>query len=872
MADGPNERQEAAVGTKNYAHQLKFRGTTAVIRSLRALNAPKKRATKSTAPIESQYLGLGTKIVQLCESNVPLRRRLAHLSMIHAEEVDGDSEDDLELIGGQGLKDPREDELLALLRKQDAAFSSTSSESLHICHPSIQRSKSAMVLPPAVDQDVAEAIQHDLVTTLPTVQWTAAFEIPYLKFKQKRRGANLSSAQMFRAFLLTPTFRQLHSAANGTTCFDEDKTGEYASLDVDATQKRGLQKRFQKLAKPIRESLVLSLSSHMLDTLAHMTAMYTAARRDFLANMSKYSKYEREQNEVAKHHAAALSGKRDQLRQDVDRTKHHLNALAQRTTTIHSVSSSKSHVITTPRMPDFLKPIVSPKKVTKDHSPAWKRIKDLEQCNTTRSLQASVAYAKAIHTDGIGGGVTTAAVLHRQHETMACYIVYIQRHYRGHLARRYVWALKWMCVMWRYIFLPDDILDTPAGALERGFLRLDDFEAMMEYFSYQPSPDRIYLAGFALTVPPSRLGPQFVEYKRFKRYWHRFMYRPVSTGDRIRFVLFVRNRQTVVAAMDGKSRMDQPGGSSTALAQLKKYALLQQTQTRHRKNGADATVVKYQSHLSTLNDETKALGLRARRMLLPKDERNARGWALVRHIVEAHTMRQTSYKSVHHVVSHMQDVDTLDGRRRISMLREDLQACCPTNEGGTVTTKSPTKLQRMLQRLKQAVQDARALVTYIEEIGLDPTELTIGENELPPPPCVARLDKTKHVRGCNKLVDLLDRLHSLNQLFHDSWFAFGNRKIIMGPEGGNIVTSTRKYVLESMQLLALAWRQLRGAARSTLTKSGSMRNLHRTKRTEQFHELLLAYDVNIRNMSVILENYEGDVGVFRPDEHGSSCF
>ncbi|RHZ02252.1 hypothetical protein DYB26_005673, partial [Aphanomyces astaci] len=340
----------------------------------------------------------------------------------------------------------------------------------------------------------------------------------------------------------------------------------------------------------------------------------------------------------------------------------------------------------------------------------------------------------------------------------------------------------------------------------------------------------------------------------------------MGTGDRIRFVLFVRNRQTVVAAMDGKSRMENvqsyggSGGSMGALAQWKKYSLLQQQQHPQQRKGAsgDDIVDKYQSHLSSLNDETKAMGLRARRQLLPKHEQHARGWNLVRHVVEANTMRQSKYETVQHLVSHLQDVDVLDGRRRISTLREDIQASQGNEEGGS-TMKSPTKLQRILQRLIVAVKDARDLVTYMEDVGVEPhtSELQrrLEEHDtMPPPACLARLDKIKHVRGYTKLVDLLDRQHSLNQLFQDSWYAFSSRKTIMGAEGRKVVTSTWNYVLESMQLLSLVWRQLRTAATSSVTKTGSMRNLHIMKRTEQFHGLLMAYDINIRNMSVLKKN------------------
>ncbi|RHZ24160.1 hypothetical protein DYB37_001059 [Aphanomyces astaci] len=340
----------------------------------------------------------------------------------------------------------------------------------------------------------------------------------------------------------------------------------------------------------------------------------------------------------------------------------------------------------------------------------------------------------------------------------------------------------------------------------------------------------------------------------------------MGTGDRIRFVLFVRNRQTVVAAMDGKSRMENvqsyggSGGSMGALAQWKKYSLLQQQQHPQQRKGAsgDDIVDKYQSHLSSLNDETKAMGLRARRQLLPKHEQHARGWNLVRHVVEANTMRQSKYETVQHLVSHLQDVDVLDGRRRISTLREDIQASQGNEEGGS-TMKSPTKLQRILQRLIVAVKDARDLVTYMEDVGVEPhtSELQrrLEEHDtMPPPACLARLDKIKHVRGYTKLVDLLDRQHSLNQLFQDSWYAFSSQKTIMGAEGRKVVTSTWNYVLESMQLLSLVWRQLRTAATSSVTKTGSMRNLHIMKRTEQFHGLLMAYDINIRNMSVLKKN------------------
>ncbi|RHY03581.1 hypothetical protein DYB36_011961 [Aphanomyces astaci] len=350
----------------------------------------------------------------------------------------------------------------------------------------------------------------------------------------------------------------------------------------------------------------------------------------------------------------------------------------------------------------------------------------------------------------------------------------------------------------------------------------------------------------------------------------------MGAGDRIRFVLFVRNRQTVVAAMDGKSRMDNVqsygggGGSMEALAQWKKYSLLQQQQHPQQRKGAsgDDIVDKYQSHLSSLNDETKAMGLRARRQLLPKHEQHARGWNLVRHVVEANTMRQSKYETVQHLVSHLQDVDVLDGRRRISTLREDIQASQGNEEGGSMM-KSPTKLQQILQRLIVAVKDARDLVTYMEDVGLEPHTSEIqrrleDHDTMPPPACLARLDKIKHVRGYTKLVDLLDRQHSLNQLFQDSWYAFSSRKTIMGAEGRKVVTSTRNYVLESMQLLSLVWRQLRTAATSSVTKTGSMRNLHIMKRTEQFHGLLMAYDINIRNMSVVLEGYDDDAATFGP--------
>ncbi|KAF0696021.1 Aste57867_13184 [Aphanomyces stellatus] len=857
IPSSPPTKGDEGNGTdsKHVMYQRKLRSAVTKIESLRLIQGPKKPQRASIAPVfETQYQGLDAKIVDLCESNVPLRRRLAHLSMTHVDEKPSGccTDDDLELVGGSDvLDDPEENELLAILHRKVVTDSHEGATSSSSTHPCIQRSKSEIVLPPAVDHDVAEAIQDAMVMTIPSVKWTAAFEIPYLQFKRKRRGAaaNLSSAQLFRSFLMTPVFRQMHATTYGATHVHEDSTGDIVAPDLDPMRKRGLQKRFHKLAKPIRESLELSLSTHMLQTLDHMTTMYTAARRDFLASMSAFAKYERHQTVAGRDMQARLAEKREKMRHDVEKTREML-----------------AHVVVpldnkTPRVEDFLKPAA---KRTKDHSTAWKRIKDIEQCNAARGLEASVAYAKMIHTDGIGGGITTEAVLARQHDALAGYILYIQRTYRGHLARRYVWALKWTCCMWKHIFYPPlQVTMRPPDGDElqrRGFLRLDDFEATYDYFCFQCTPERVYLAGFALTVPPSRLGPQFVEYRRFKRYWQRFMFRAVAQVDRIRFVQFVKNRQTVVATLDGQ-RSERGGDVPIGLGFLaltddwKKYSMLKPPPPKTQRV---ETPDKYQTNLSDLNDDFRALGLKARRALLPKDQQDDSGWELVRDVVNANTMRQTKYKSVGQLVSHLQDVDVLEGRRRISMLKDAMRQNSLATRRQAPSSPSPKKEYAILDRLMCAVSEARSMVNYFEEVGVE----TADELGRPAPPCMARLDKIKHVRGHTKLAELIERQQALNHLFQDSWFAFNSRKAIMGPDGKQIVASTRNYVVESMHLLSLIRRQL-GASKKV---GATVHNLHRTKRMEQYHELLMAYDINVRNMSVVLEGYEDKA----PNDDGTS--
>ncbi|CAK4134686.1 unnamed protein product [Aphanomyces euteiches] len=753
--------------------------------------------------------------------------------MTHVEEKkDGHaSDDDLELVGGGHLDDPHENELLAILRKRAAS-------DLKSVHPSIQRSKSAVVLPVSVDHDVADAVKHDLsVVAVPKVVDWPFCQCLYTKFKRKRRGGASSSAQLFRSFLMTPLFREMHAELYSTAQYEEEALGE-ASPDDEllTTRKRTLQKRFEKLAKPIRDSLELSLSTHMLEAFDHLSSIYTAARRDFLSGMSRCSKMERRHLAAERSRQAKLAEKREKMRLEVDKTKQHLK---------HAASPSAT-LSKTPRVRDFLKP--APKR-TKEQSFVWKRVKDVERCNPARSLQASIAYARSIHTEGIGGGILTAEALARQSHALVDYVVFIQRLYRGHLARRYVWALQWTCCMWKHLFFPpivpgsyrDD--DEPSS---RGFLRLDDFETIYEYFCFQSTPERIYLAGFALTVPPSRLGPQFIEYKRLKRYWHRFMYRGSNPAERIQFVQFVRHRQAALAAMESQ-RVASGGQGMSELSFLtksddwRKFSLVK----RARADTQD----KYQSSLRSLNDEYRALGLKARRSLLPKDQQTDRGWDLVRDLVHANMMRQLKYKSMQEVVVSLHDKDEFDGRRRISTLREEITGSTYDDNA----EKSPSKWASLVKKLLAIVNEAKAVINHFEDVDHD------LDSQKSPPACITRLSKVKHVRGLSKIADLVERQHTLNESFEETLDHCKNRKLFHATANRQSIAAAIHYVTESMQIFSLLRRQLQSSmARGLKSTIGSRKviTVHLQKRAEQYHDLLRGFDSNILELSVLFEEHQ----------------
>ncbi|KDO29866.1 hypothetical protein SPRG_19743 [Saprolegnia parasitica CBS 223.65] len=460
------------------------------------------------------------KLVGLCQSNDALRRRVAHLFMTHGEYADSDAGDDdgLELVPGHAtVIRPNENEILALLHKQGRGAGGATQ------HPSIQRAKSDVMLPIAIDDDVAKAVQHDMIMTIPSVAWTAKFEDAYMRFKRGRPKAKLNSVQVFRSYLMTPEFRALHALTYGATRFHEDTTGTFGNDESDHPLHHGLQKRLSKLTPPMRSSLELSLSNHMLDNFDHLLDMYTSARRDFLAQMTQCGKRQRHAARQLKEAKQHLESRRADVKKEVAKTRAMLG---------HRVIAARLH---TPRDPAHIEG--SDKHAVTMIVSASKR--------AAANLQLSIEYAKTTTIEG--GGLPTRALCLKQQRALTHHIVYIQRLYRGHMARRYVYSLKWLFFMWRHLFFPSTVL--PRDSVY-GFMHIDDFEASFEYFYYQSNAERVYMAGFALTVPPSRLGGQFVEYHRFKRYWLRFMYRASGPADMVRFVQFVRNREAIIHSIE----------------------------------------------------------------------------------------------------------------------------------------------------------------------------------------------------------------------------------------------------------------------------------------------------------------------------------
>ncbi|OQR90540.1 hypothetical protein THRCLA_22539, partial [Thraustotheca clavata] len=639
----------AAVGLEgDHLHatiQKPLRASTSCV-LLREIKSPVRKPAKSP----SAFVGLDNKLIDLCHSNVALRRRMVHLSMTHSSSADMEGEsDEIELIAADAeVEDEREKEILALLNKQRKIQDDEK------CNPSVQRLKSQVELPEAIDQDVALAIQHDMIMTVPSITWTARFEKQYLLFKRSKPKSNLNSVQLFRSYLMQPDFRAMHAATYGATRFHEDTTGEFAATDLDMPLQQGIHKRFKRLSKPMRDSLELSLSNHMLENFEQLLSMYTTARRTFLSHMTKCNKLTRRRCRKAKEEKAELQLRRAEVQKQVAKTRTALGTqpIPARLHTPRDptlIEGSNKHAVTT---------IVSASKRAAARS--WKKIKDSEKCNVARSLQLSIEYAKAVPVQG--GGLPSKALCTRQQEELRHHIIYIQRLYRGHMARRYVYSLKWLFFMWRQLFFPSTVLPSDSNY---GFMHIDDFEASYEYFCYQSNAERVYLAGFALTVPPSRLGGQYIEYHRFKRYWLRFMYRAPNPADMVRFVQFVRHREAIIHSIEmqrlEKSEIKGAKDTSTLtyLTQLDDFKKYNYTKRREDHS-------KYKNDFSS-NDEYRVLALKARRALLPKAQQFAKGWTLLRYIILGNPTRATKVKSIKRVVGQLDEVEGIFHRDMIDL-------------------------------------------------------------------------------------------------------------------------------------------------------------------------------------------------------------
>ncbi|EQC42407.1 hypothetical protein SDRG_00143 [Saprolegnia diclina VS20] len=848
-----SRRMTAMTGTQgDHLHETQRRPlrSSASCILLREVDVPKKQKKPRTA--SSAFLGLDMKLVDLCRSNDALRRRVAHLFMTHGEYADSDAgdDDDLELVPGRAtvVKRSNENEILALLHKQNAQGLGASGTALH---PSIQRAKSDVALPIAIDDDVAKAVQHDMIMTVPSVAWTAKFEDAYMRFKRGRPKAKLNSVQVFRSYLMTPEFRALHAMTYGATRFHEDTTGTFANDETDHPLHHGLQKRLSKLTPPMRSSLELSLSNHMLENFDHLLDMYTSARRDFLAQMTQCGKRQRHAARQLKEAKQRLESRRADVKKDVAKTRAMLG---------HRVIAARLH---TPRDPAHIEGsdkhavtmIVSASK--RAAAKSWKKIKEAEKCNVARSLQLSIEYAKTTTIEG--GGLPTRALCLKQQRALTHHIVYIQRLYRGHMARRYVYSLKWLFFMWRHLFFPSTVL--PKDSVY-GFMHIDDFEASFEYFYYQSNAERVYMAGFALTVPPSRLGGQFVEYHRFKRYWLRFMYRASGPADMVRFVQFVRNREAIIHSIEIQRQEHSEARTSTLsyLTQIDDFKKLNYTKRRD-----DHAHLKYRTDLAVQTDEHRSLTLRARRALLPSYQQRAKGWALLRHIVTGNAARSFKVHSFRGVVVQVAEVEGLTqhknmlldlpapaeslspvrrvARRRASVVSSvfDVDPAVLDAALGSRHPGPSNRFERHLKRLGILANDAVVLCGYYTAVGLN----DIGD-DAPPPLCVSRLGRMKHLHGCTSIPDLLTKQGERHAGFAHLFTAFEAACAADVPENVAVLASLKSYLNDSMELLTFVRQQLAALRPPKPVVGAAMIALQRTKRIECYNKLLEQLDTNVR--------------------------
>ncbi|OQR80891.1 hypothetical protein ACHHYP_17087 [Achlya hypogyna] len=814
---------------------------------LHEVSPPKK--TKKTTRAPSDFRGLDLKLVDLCQSNVALRRRMVHLSMTHGEYADSDDGsdgDDVELVPGPvTVADAKENEILALLHKQASKEPQVAS---------IQRSKSDVALPAAIDKDVAKAVQHDMIMTVPAVTWTAKFETAYLGFKRGRPKSKLHSVQAFRSYLMTPEFRALHAATYGATRFDEDTTGTFASDDADHPLHHGIHKRLGKLTKPMRASLELSLSNHVLENFDQLLAMYTTARRDFLAQMTRCGKWERHQTRLLKETRAQLDKRRAEVLGDVAKTRALLGkrVIAARLHTPRDpahIEGSDKHAVTT---------IVSASK--RAAAKSWKKIKETEKCNLARSLQLSMDYARTVPVEG--GGLPTRALCLRQQRARSHHIVYIQKLYRGHMARRYVYSLKWLFFMWRHLFFPATVLpkDTTYG-----FMHIDDFEASFEYFYYQSNAERVYLAGFALTVPPSRLGGQFIEYHRFKRYWLRFMYRASTPTDVVRFVQFVRNREAIIHSIEIQ-RQENCEARATTLSYLTQIDDFKRLNYIKRRD--DLTHLKYRTDLSVQSDEHRALTLRARRALLPKNQQSAKGWALIRHLVTGNAARSFKVHTFQKAVVQLGEVEGFAQPNALilpppsdSPVRRPRPRRCSVVSSvfeidtamldAAVGSRHPNprnRFERHLRRLTTLAYDAQVLCEYYERAGVTDTE------DVPVPLCVSRLGRMKHLHGCTNLPELLARQEERHGGFQHMFSAFEAACAVTAPDNFAVIASLKGYLTDSMELLTYVRQQLAMLRPPKQVVGAAMIVLQRAKRSDHYLQLVRQLDANAR---LLTESVDG---------------
>jgi len=427
--------------------------------------------------LNTTYQALDNRIVGLCQTSLALRRKLTHLSMTHGSdlEVGKGIDSKLELIySGQKSEIDNENEILAILEKQKFALLEDPSKSPPRSPPrsAALQNKSEGILPSGLNDEVGHAVQKEMISAISQVIWSDKFEISFLDFKRKQRWTAHKASAMFKSFLLSQQFRALHASKCGVTRFDEDTTGVYAEVDedeADGIQLNGMEKRIGKFTKPVRESLELSLSTHILDNLDHLAEIYSRARRDFLSNMTLCCKMKREKLEKKKKYEADLRVRREKLKKEVHRCRSILDQeqeieIGQNAALTTRHSNSKS----------------AQRKISLDAPTIWpKPTVNVVDSTVARALTNTVEYAKKIRTQG--GGLPTPQSRAGDHRILVHHITTMQRMYRGHLMRRYVWALKWISCIWEKAFYPTEGHN---DMLELGYMKLDDFEATYEHFCF----------------------------------------------------------------------------------------------------------------------------------------------------------------------------------------------------------------------------------------------------------------------------------------------------------------------------------------------------------------------------------------------------